>query len=228
MAKGMAMPPTRASAAAEELRRRILQGVYEGGAQLRQDALAEEFNISRIPVREALVQLEAEGLVRIQAHKGAVVTTLSPEEVDELYEFRALVEPRLLEKSAPKLTAGDFEQLDAILREYRDELRNLHVGRWGELNTQLHAVLYRHAASPRMNATALQLLQSTDRFTRINIFYTDGRARAEREHEEIVAACRGGDVKAASRLLRRHIMNAGTALARLLRTGQHTTPRGAA
>ena len=83
------MPPTRAVAAADELRRRILDGVYPGGMQLRQAVLAEEMGISRIPFREALIQLEAEGLVQIVAHKGAVVTGLSSADVEELVELRA-------------------------------------------------------------------------------------------------------------------------------------------
>ena len=91
--------------------------------------------------------------------------------------------------------------------------RSAHVGRWGELNTELHALLYSHADSPRMMETMHQLLQSTDRFTRMQLFYTDGRARAEREHEDIVRLCEARNYKAASRMLRDHIMNAGAVLA---------------
>src|SRR3954468_8942501 len=77
---------TMASAAAGELRRRILDGTYAAGLPLRQDALAEEFGISRIPVREALLQLEAEGLVRILPHRGAIVSELSTGEIEEVFE----------------------------------------------------------------------------------------------------------------------------------------------
>src|SRR5690349_7874063 len=180
MTKRMIVPPTRATAAADELRRRILEGDYPAGMQLRQAVLAEELGISRIPFREALILLEAEGLVQLEAHKGAVVAGFSPEEVEELFEFRALLEPALLEKSAPHLTDADYAELDAILREYSDELRTHNPGRWGALNTELHSLLYRRAKSPRMLATADQLLKSTDRFARMQIYYTDGRARAER------------------------------------------------
>jgi DNA-binding GntR family transcriptional regulator len=213
----MVMPPTRATAAADELRRRIFEGEYPAGMQLRQAVLAEELGISRIPFREALIQLEAEGLVEVEAHKGAVVAHVSADDVDELFEFRSLIEPRLLEKSAPLLTSDDFTRLNAILREYSDELRSEHVGRWGELNTELHALLYSHANSPRMMETMYHLLRSTDRFTRMQLFYTDGRARAEREHEEIVRLCEARNYKAASRMLRDHILNAGAALVQLLR-----------
>jgi DNA-binding GntR family transcriptional regulator len=217
------MPPTRATAAADELRRRILDGEYPAGMPLRQAVLAEELGISRIPFREALIQLEAEGLVQTEAHKGAVVAGFSPEEVEELFEFRSLLEPALLEKSAPRLTEADYEELNAILREYSDELRAQNPGRWGVLNTELHSVLYRRAESPRIQATVDQLLQSTDRFARMQLYYTGGRERAEREHLEIVTECRAGNIKKAARLLRSHILTAGEALVTLLRERQQAS-----
>lgn len=225
MPRQMILPPTRATAAAIELRRRILEGEYPGGMQLRQAILAAELGISRIPFREALIQLEAEGLVQLVAHKGAIVAEVSADDVEELFEFRALIEPRLLEKSGPHLTAVDYEQLGAILQEYSDEIRDSNVGRWGELNTELHSVLYRHANRPKMVAAVDQLLKSTDRFTRMQLYYTDGRERAERDHKEIVRQCQIGNFKMAARVLRKHILNAGATLVRLLRKHKHSTPR---
>jgi DNA-binding GntR family transcriptional regulator len=223
MKKGMKMPPTRAMAAADELRRRILDGTYPGGSQIRQDALAEEFGISRIPVREALLQLEAEGLVKIEAHKGAVVATLSLDEIEELFEFRALIEPRLLAKSAPKLTVSDFAKLRSILNQYSEDFRQLHVVRWGELNVQLHSALYCHAESPKMLATAIQLLHTADRFTRMQLSYTDGLARAEREHDAIVELCEAGKFREATKALKDHILGAGSSLLSVLRERKLST-----
>src|SRR5215510_879841 len=208
---------TRVEAAADELRRRILDGEFPEGFQLRQDALAAEFGISRIPIREALFQLEAEGLVNIHPHRGAIVSALSAAEVEEIYELRALLEPRLLASSAPKLTPEDYRAIDAILDEYSAELRADHVGRWGELNTALHGLLYRHADQPRTAAIVEGLLQNADRCTRMHISFTHGRARAEREHAEIVKLCRKGNVKGACGLLEEHIRNAGAQLTDVIR-----------
>ncbi|HEY7690641.1 MAG TPA: GntR family transcriptional regulator [Dongiaceae bacterium] len=208
---------TRVEAAADELRRRILDGEFPEGFQLRQDALAAEFGISRIPIREALFQLEAEGLVNIHPHRGAIVSALSAAEVEEIYELRALLEPRLLASSAPKLTADDYRAIDAILDEYSAELRADHVGRWGELNTALHGLLYRHADQPRTAAIVAALLQNADRYTRMHISVTQGRERAEREHAGIVKLCRKGDVQSACALLEEHIRNAGKQLGEVIR-----------
>src|SRR5438132_13826238 len=82
----------------EALRERILRGDYPEGEPLRQDALADELGVSRIPVREALRQLEAEGLVTFSPHRGAVVSSLSLEEIDELFELRAQIECDMLRR----------------------------------------------------------------------------------------------------------------------------------
>jgi DNA-binding GntR family transcriptional regulator len=209
---------TMAAATAEELRRRILAGTFPAGMQLRQDALAAELGISRIPIREALVQLEAEGLVTILPHRGAVVAALSPDEIAELFELRAQIEPILLRHSAPRLTAADYRDLHAILDEYSAELRAQHVARWGELNTRFHMLLYRHAGRPRMLSIAESLLRSCDLHTRLQLAYTNGQERAEIEHAELVRLCEGSRIDDACTLLRAHIENVGRALGSFLAT----------
>jgi DNA-binding GntR family transcriptional regulator len=208
---------TVASAAAEELRRRILDGSYAGGQPLRQDALAEEFRVSRIPIREALLQLEAEGLVRILPHRGAVVSELSIEEIEDIFELRALLEPRLLRRSVPRLMREDFEALRAILAEYGAELRSGNAARWGELNTALHLRLYSRAERPRSLALVANLLRDCDRHTRLQLSQTDGRARAEREHEELVTLCERGDIRRAAALLKAHVEHVRDALIAFIR-----------
>lgn len=203
---------TISAAVAEAVRRRILDGDFAAGAQLRQDALAEEFGVSRIPVREALMQLEAEGLVKIHPHRGAIVPALSLSEINELFELRTLLEPRLLRASAPKLTADDYERLNGILKEYSAELRAQHVGRWGELNTEFHMLLYRHADQPRSISIVGNLLRECDRHTRLQLSLTGGMERAETEHAELVRLCAAGEIDQAATLLTSHVENVGRSL----------------
>src|SRR3954462_13104423 len=94
---------TIASMTVEALRERILRGDYPEGEPLRQDALADELGVSRIPVREALRQLEAEGLVTFNPHRGAVVSSLSLDEIVELFELRADIECDLLARAVPRM-----------------------------------------------------------------------------------------------------------------------------
>jgi len=204
---------TMALAAADELRRRITNGDFPEGFQLKQDALAEDFGMSRIPIREALVQLESEGFVRILPHRGAQVSELSQAEIRELFELRALLEPRLLRLSAPRLNADDYATLDAINAEYRAEIRAMNPARWGELNTKLHLHLMSRAGQPRTLAIVTALLQNTDRYTRLQLSLTgSGRTRAEKEHATMARLCRTGDVDGACKLLAAHIEHAEAAL----------------
>lgn len=203
---------TISAAVAEELRRRILDGDFAAGFALRQDAIANEFGVSRIPVREALVQLEAEGLVRIHPHRGAIVSELSIEEIGELFELRALLEPRLLKASAPHLSAHDYGELKTLFAEFSAALLEGQVSRWGELNTRFHLLLYRHAAQPRTLAIVINLLQECDRHTRLQLSLPGRRERAETEHAELVRLCEKGEIDAASALLAAHIENAGRSL----------------
>src|SRR5215211_5694350 len=195
---------TIAAAVAENLRHRILDGDFKAGFPLRQDALANEFGVSRIPIREALMQLEAEGLVKIHPHRGAIVSELSTEEIEELFELRAILEPRLLKASAPRLAESDYERLNAILQEFSLALEAQHVSRWGELNTELHMVLYRHAGQPRSLAIVANLLQECDRHTRLQLSLAGKRERAETEHAELIRLCAGGKVREACALLKTH------------------------
>src|SRR3954452_12204296 len=106
----------------EALRDRILRGEYPEGEPLRQDAIAIELGVSRIPVREALRQLEAEGLVTFTPHRGAVVSTLSIDEIVELFELRAEIESDLLRRSIPHMTEAHHIKAANILAEYEREL----------------------------------------------------------------------------------------------------------
>jgi DNA-binding GntR family transcriptional regulator len=196
---------TLSAAIAEQLRHDILSGVHPAGAQLRQDMLAAIFGVSRIPVREALFQLEAEGLVQIEPHKGAVVAGLSADEVDDVFELRLLLEPRLLRSSGPRLTPEDFLALDAIQTRFIDAVSAADTAQWGQLNAGLHMALYARATQPRTLAIVSGLLQTSDRYTRLQLSRTSAWARAEREHAELIRLCRTGAITKASDLLTTHI-----------------------
>jgi len=207
---------TLSSAIAERLRQEILSGQHASGAQLRQDALAAAYDVSRIPVREALFQLEAEGLVRIEPHKGAVVTSLSLEEVNDVFDLRAELEKRLFRVSIPELTAEDFARLDAIQKQFASAIAARDSIRWGTLNAELHAALYAGARLPRTSSIVAGLLQTSDRYTRMQLSTPAAMKRAEREHAELIRLAAKRDVKGACALLVRHIETVRADLLRIL------------
>lgn len=196
---------TLSSAIGDRLRESILAGTYPSGSQLRQDALASTYGVSRIPVREALFQLEAEGLVKIVPHKGAVVSGLSLAEINDVFDLRALLEPRLLGASGPRLTGASFARIDAIQAAFVTAMKARDVARWGELNAEFHLALYVEAGLPRTLSVVQGLLQTSDRYTRVQMSSPAAMSRAEREHRELAELCRKGRFAAACELLARHV-----------------------
>jgi len=201
------------SAVADKLRDQIIRGEIPEGAQLRQDAIATQYRVSRIPVREALRQLDAEGLIAIVPNRGAIVPALSPDDIGELFSIRALLEPEVLKLSIPHLTEDDLSQAEEVLTKYVSELqRDDHVSAWGRLNWQFHSMLYSRANQPRFMAIIRNVNNSGERYTRLQLYLTHGIKRANEEHHQILALCRKRDVAAACKLLRQHIEHAGESL----------------
>ncbi|MBP2447642.1 GntR family transcriptional regulator [Rhizobium leguminosarum] len=206
-----------AAAAAQEIRNRIVEGIYPPGYQLRQDGLAQELEMSRIPIREALVLLESEGLVKNYPHRGAMVVELSIEEIEELFNMRMLLEPFLFARSAPKLTSVDLDELRLIQSRYAESIEKLDVDSWNNLNTEFHLRLYRHADSPRIVATVHNLLQECDRHTRIQLSVIGGdRDRAVQEHQRLLGLCEQGLHAEGASFMREHIDHIRAVLVDLL------------
>jgi DNA-binding GntR family transcriptional regulator len=205
------------SAVADKLRDQIIRGEIPEGAQLRQDAIATQYHVSRIPVREALRQLDAEGLISIVPNRGAIVPALSPDDIRELFSIRSLLEPEVLKLSIPHLKEEDLSQAEAVLTKYVSELkREDHVSAWGRLNWQFHSILYSRANQPRFMAIIRNVNNSGERYTRLQLYLTHGIKRANEEHHQILDFCRQRDTTAACKLLRQHIQYAGESLRKVL------------
>lgn len=201
----------------DSLQERILNGEFREGDALIQDAIAEEYDVSRMPVREALRQLEACGLVAMRTHKGAVVTTLPTEQIEELFELRATLEGDLLARAMTRMTDQDVSESRAILDQLEASYQARDMASWGRLNWAFHKRLY----APADRAQTMAILQGinlqTERYIRLHLVLTDGLEAAEREHREILRlyALRASDEAVA--YLRTHILDAGRSLVVALR-----------
>ncbi|MGH9476092.1 MAG: GntR family transcriptional regulator [Terriglobales bacterium] len=212
-----------ASAVAAKLRDKIILGELSDGEQLRQDMIAAELQVSRIPVREAFRELLAEGLITINPNRGAVVSALEPSDVEELFHMRAVLEREVLQVSIPRLSAADLDIATAIDERFRAELGDTQtVSAWGRLNSQFHAALYAGAAMPQFKAVLRTVNNNGDRYTRLQLFLTAGRDRAIEEHRRLLDLCRARDVEGACELLVRHVRHAGESLRQLLEARRKT------
>jgi len=194
---------TAQSMVVDGLREAILSGVLEGGQPLRQEELAARFGVSRIPVREALLQLEGEGLIDSYPHRGAVVARLSYGEAMEIGRIRIALESLAIRLAIPNMGEQDLKKAGDVLDEI-DRETDL-TSRWGELNWRFHSILYAPANQPRLMELIRAEHRGFDRYLRLHLVLEHYEQRAQAEHRELLDLCHRGEAEAAVDLLSRHI-----------------------
>ncbi|MDX2212973.1 MAG: GntR family transcriptional regulator [Oculatellaceae cyanobacterium bins.114] len=199
---------------ANALRQAITHGIFAEGQSLRQDEIASKFGVSRIPVREALRQLEAEGLVTFHPNRGATVTTLTPAEVQEIFEIRVALETTALKLAISHLTEPILHQANTILVA-TDQVTD--VARWAELNWQFHETLYAPAQRPRLLTLIKTLHINGDRYVRLQLANNNYLEFSQKEHYQLLAACQHQNVEEAIAILQHHITTAGDRLVAYLK-----------
>ncbi len=210
--------------AAERLRDRILRGAYLEGTPLRHDPLAAGMGVSPVAVREALRQLEAEGLVTFDPDVGAVVSTLSLEEIKELFELRALIEAEVLRRAIPVMRTDHLERTHAVLEEFDAACARDDPEAWGTLNRDFHAALLEPAGLPLTMGVLRYLHNQTNRYTLLHQMVTRTQGASLQEHTAILDAAARRETQHACALLSSHILGAGLALREFVRRQRSGAP----
>jgi DNA-binding GntR family transcriptional regulator len=188
----------------EELRSRILCGLLAPGSALRQEALADELGVSRIPVREAIRLLSAEGLVDILAHKGAFVSMLSKDEVQEFFDLRLRLEPWLFHQAVMKISTSELDRAERLV----ERMDTVGAEAWGALNWELHEILYNAADRPAAMNIVRGLHEKSERYFRFQVVNAPIREQAHQEHLALIALCRHRQADKAQSALEHHIADA--------------------
>ena len=197
----------------EAMRQAILRGKLKSNQPLRQDKIAAQFGVSKIPVREALVQLKAEGLVRFKTNRGAFVSALSASEANEIYLMRIALERLALEHAIPKRTKSDLARAQSVLMLIDAEE---DTTKWGELNWAFHAALYQPAKMPHLLDMIQILHRNVARYLVLYLADMDYQSKSQTEHHAILEACREQNVKEAVNLLEGHLDDARQTLVKFL------------
>ena len=196
-------PRTAQQLAYEVVRRAIMRGALQPGVRLTQSQLAEQLSLSTTPVREALRRLAGEGLVRIDAHRGAIVRGLDKAELSEIYELRLLLEPLAARKAVTHITDEALAEAEVLwerMKDYSD------IATWSELNREFHAVFARSAASPNLTRILRGLRDSAAPYVRWSIvLQPDFPVVANQEHRELLDACRARDADTAAAVEEKHL-----------------------
>jgi DNA-binding GntR family transcriptional regulator len=204
---------TTAKVVAGRLREEIQHGTLAPGTRLRQNDVAQRFGVSTTPVREAFAQLQAEGLVRIDPHRGAVVFHPTVEDVLEFYEIREALESLAVAHAIPRLRKDVARELGSVIDRMR---RTEDARRWLKLNDQFHLKLYGSADRPRLTALIDNLRDASAPYIHMFVASRPVSERSNEEHQEILDACVRGDAEAAQQAIRDHLRGASAQLAEFL------------
>ncbi len=199
----------------EELRDAIILGEYVPGQHLRLEDIAARFDISTTPVREALRDLEAEGLVSIFPHRGAVVTQLSADDLLDIYEVRATLEEMATRLAVPNIREDTFAQLELYIEQMDNHLGELAT--LVKLNHNFHYTLY--CASGRRHLCELTsiLRHRTQHYLHAYISHLGGMPMAQVEHRAVIEACRNGDTERAATIIFDHVTHVGNSIIEYVR-----------
>ena len=204
---------TAQEAVANALREAIYVGDLPHGTRLTQDDLAGQLGVSRIPIREALWQLESEGLIEITPHRGAVVSALTPQGLQEIYEIRIALESLAVRLAVPQAGEEDLKKLDTLMSEMdREKVPTV----WLDRNRDFHNALYAPAGRPKLSDLVDTLRRNTERYLRLYVRLMGRISVAQEEHRRIVEAYRRRDADAAVAALGTHLSNSLVGMLELL------------
>ncbi len=180
---------------------RIIEGEIEPGTKLRQDHIAEEFQTSHVPVREAFRRLEAQGLAVSEPRRGVRVASFDISEIREVAEMRAALEVLALRHAAPHITRAT---LDAAERARLDGDKSRDVRSWEDANRRFHRLILEPCRMPRLLAAIDDLHAASARFL-FATWRSEWEARTDHDHRAILDALRKNDIDHAAAILARHV-----------------------
>lgn len=208
------IPADRARSIIEEsLREAILDGRLPCGTALRQQELADLFGVSRMPVREALRQLEAQSLLNVVQHKGAVVAPLITNNAVETYALRSVLESFALRLSIPLLDDNDLELAAQYIEQLETETDHAQIGK---LNRLFHMSLYHKAPNSKLLDLIERELNEEERFLRFHLSSMGLGKLSQDDHRALLDAARAKDIDKAIELLERHLEKASVTMRRYL------------
>lgn len=197
----------------ERLRTAILDGRLPPGTAVRQQELATLFGVSRMPVREALRQLEAQSLLKVEMHKGAVVAPLIGEDAVDTYALRVLLESEALRQSIPLLDASDIASARGYIQLLENETRHAEIGR---LNRLFHMSLYSKAPNKKLLRLIEDELNEEERFLRFHLSSMGLGKLTQDDHTALVDAASAKRVNDAIAVLEHHLNSAAVTIRRYL------------
>jgi DNA-binding GntR family transcriptional regulator len=190
-----------------ELRRDILGGALKAGQVLRQEELAQRFKVSRVPLREALSRLEADGLIDSRPRRGYAVAQLDPHEIVEIFDIRQVLEEHAGKVAALARTQTDIDEVERLIisMEALDPKNDDERRKWTLANYDFHLRLIASGRRKRLTRIAFNLRDVVEPYVNMEVAVTGDVVQATREHREMLEAFRAGDAPGLAALCRHHV-----------------------
>lgn len=189
------------------IRDKILSGEYKENEELKENALASELGVSRTPVREALRQLELEGLVNIIPNKGAYVTGITKKDIYDIYTIRSYLEGLCARWACKNITNAQIEALEEILYLSDFHARRSHFDQLVELDNKFHDLLYKASGSKILDHVLSDFHQYVERVRKVSLSRPYRAVQSSKEHAAIVEAIKKRDGALAEALAQEHMKN---------------------
>ena len=191
------------------LKERVLSGHFRPGARLTEEHLAAEFGVSRTPVREALHKLEQEGFIKALETRGFIIPRDSSEEIEELFDMRALLEGFTLRLISQSISEEALKDLEGTVRSAEDALRMKKIDEVFKWNTLFHDTLHALVQhKPRLHQIMVNIRKYVLRYRKDTLLYPDGGKRTVEGHWRVLLALRLRDPDLCERVMREHIREA--------------------
>lgn len=202
-------PTSRTGVVADALREAIISGALEAGQRLNLDELSAHFGVSRMPVREAIKQLEVEGLVKVYPYRGVEVSSLEVDDLEELFGLREVLEQKAVERAVSFLSPDNLDEMKKTL-EAMDKLGG-DEDQWIALNARFHEIINTACGWPRLLEMINVLRGNVDRYVRSYVS-TEGRKKSQEQHWALYQACVDKDARRARRIIAEHVSDTAAAL----------------
>lgn len=200
---------------AERLRQRIFAHELPPGTWIDEQKLAEQYGISRTPLREALKVLASEGLVTLKPRRGCYVTEISGQDLDDIFPLMAMLEGRCAAEAVKKAKAADVQALNAIHEQLEASARDGRIDAFFEANQEFHRKI-QELAGNRWMLTVIQDLRKVLKLSRLHSLSLEGRLQQSlEEHRAIMSAFSGGHHAAAEKAMHDHLLSGREALAKM-------------
>jgi DNA-binding GntR family transcriptional regulator len=199
----------------------VLQGFFEPGEKLDQDLIAEEFGVSRTPVREALKVLESEGFIEIRPHRGAFIPVISRQDIKDVYEVRSLLEAEAVRLATPLIADSVLNELEQSLLSGRAQLDSGETDQHYDDDTFFHNTIFRYVQNRVMKEVLDSLENRIVRVRRFALMQPGSHLQKSiKEHFAILEAMRHRDPAAAAAAMKAHLTQSSLRIQELIKQDQ--------